>query len=74
MILIKPLIHQLSHAFANKAINWPIKAISNRSKNPEIMEDQVFEVYNNEIEILLYQSEAEKYIKLLNLWLNKIII
>ena len=38
------------------------------------MEHQDFDVWNNEIGILLYQSEAEKYIKLLNLFSNKIII
>ena len=35
-----------------------------------------FDVWNNEVEILLYQSEAEAilYYKLLNLFLNNIII
>ena len=45
---------------ANKAINWPIKSINNRSANPEIMKNQDFDVYNNEIGILSYQSEAEE--------------
>ena len=45
---------------ANKTINWPIKAINIRSGNTEIMKNQDFDVYNNEIGILLYQSEAEK--------------
>ena len=44
---------------ADKAINWPIKAINNRSKNPEIMEMRVSGFSNNEIGILSYQSEAE---------------
>ena len=51
--------HQLGHSLANKAINWPIKAINNRSRNQEIMENHEFDVQNNEIEILL-DNEAEK--------------
>ena len=43
-------------------------------KNPEIMKMSSFDAWNNEIGILLYQSEAGKSIKLLNLFLNKIII
>ena len=43
-------------------------------KNPEIVQMTSFDVQNNEIWILLYQSEADKYRKLLNLFLNKIII
>ena len=34
----------LGHSLANKAINWPIKAINNRAGNPEIMEDQDVDV------------------------------
>ena len=45
---------------ANKAINWPIKAINSRSKNQEIMEFGVLGRKNNEIGILLYQNKAEK--------------
>ena len=43
----------------NKAINWPIKTIDNKSQNQEIMEFGVLGLSNNEIGILLYQSEAE---------------
>ena len=42
-----------------KAINSLIKAINNRFKNPEIMEMSSFDIQNNDIGILLYQSEAE---------------
>ena len=45
---------------AINAINWPIKAINNRSKNPELMKNQEFGVWDNEIWILLDQNEAEK--------------
>ena len=43
-------------------------------KIPEIMKMSSFEVLNSEIGILLYQSEAEKSIKPLNLVSNDIII
>ena len=36
--------HQLGHSLANKAIHWPRKAIHNRSGNPEMMENQDFDV------------------------------
>ena len=35
-----------------------MKAINNRPKNPEIMELSSFDISNNEIGILFYQSEA----------------
>ena len=60
LILIKPLIHQRGSSLDNKAINLPIKAINNRSENPEIMKNQEFDVWDNEIEILLYQNEADE--------------
>ena len=44
----------------NKAINSLIKAMNNRSENQKIMEMSSFDVQNNEIWILLYQSEAGK--------------
>ena len=43
-----------------KAINWPIKANDNRSGNPEIMNNQEFDIQNNEIDILSNQNEVEK--------------
>ena len=54
----------------NKAINSWIEAINNRSQNQEIMEKQDFDVWYNEIGILLVPGEAEKYIKPLNLFFN----
>ena len=46
------------HSLANNAIHKPIKVINNRSENPEIMKMSRFDILNNEIGILLYQSEA----------------
>ena len=42
-------------------------------ENQEIMKNQDFDVSNNKSGILLYQSEADKSIKPLNLFLNNII-
>ena len=37
-----------------------IVVINNRSGSPAIMKNQELDVLNNEIEILLYQSEADQ--------------
>ena len=58
-MLIRQLIHQLSHSLANKTINWQLKAINNRSRNPEIMEISSFDIQISEIGIWLYQSGAD---------------
>ena len=67
------LIHQFGHSLANKAIHRPRKDINNRSKNPEIMEMSSSDISNNEIGILLDQSEAGKITKASKPILNNII-
>ena len=49
-----------------KAINTGLQGL----ENPEIMKMSSFDVSNNEIGILLYQSEADKSIQPFNLFLK----
>ena len=51
-----------------------MKAINNRSKNPETMEMSSFDIWNNGIGILLHHSETEKIKNAIKPILNKIII
>ena len=50
------------------------KAIHNRSRNQETMELGDFDVWNNEIRILMYQNEAEQIYKAVKPFLNRIIM